>query len=69
MSESEQQAIVPAKRATRRAKARQIVTARLERLEDLSISKLVPSTLTLLGLVQRRHRHSLRAWWRTGIPP
>ena len=37
-------------RATRRARARQIVAARLEKLEDLSISKLVPSTLTLLGL-------------------
>src|SRR3954464_11830512 len=35
---------------TRRAKARQMVAARLEKLEDLSISKLVPSTLTLLGL-------------------
>src|ERR1700754_2802987 len=37
-------------RLTRRAKARQIVAARLEKLEDLSVSKLVPSTLTLLGL-------------------
>ena len=37
-------------RGTRRARARQMVAARLERLEDLSISKLVPSTLTLLGL-------------------
>src|SRR3954468_3437225 len=27
-----------------------MVAARLEKLEDLSISKLVPSTLTLLGL-------------------
>ena len=35
---------------TRRAKARQMVAQRLEKLEDLSISKLVPSTLTLLGL-------------------
>ena len=34
----------------RRKRARQIVAARLERLEDLSIGKLVPSTLTLLGL-------------------
>src|SRR6185312_6701225 len=40
----------PKQRGTRRAKARQIVAARLEKLEDLSISKLVPSTLTLLGL-------------------
>jgi CDP-diacylglycerol--serine O-phosphatidyltransferase len=37
-------------RATRRAKARLMVAQRLEKLEDLSISKLVPSTLTLLGL-------------------
>jgi CDP-diacylglycerol--serine O-phosphatidyltransferase len=37
-------------RSSRRAKARQLVAARLERLEDLSISRLVPSTLTLLGL-------------------
>jgi CDP-diacylglycerol--serine O-phosphatidyltransferase len=37
-------------RLTRRARARAIVAARLERLEDLSIAKLVPSTLTLLGL-------------------
>ena len=40
----------PRPRATRRARARQMVAARLEKLEDLSISKLVPSTLTLLGL-------------------
>ena len=40
----------PKPRATRRARARQMVAARLEKLEDLSISKLVPSTLTLLGL-------------------
>jgi CDP-diacylglycerol--serine O-phosphatidyltransferase len=42
---------VPVKeRGTRRAKARQMVADRLEKLEDLSIGKLVPSTLTLLGL-------------------
>ncbi len=40
----------PRSRGSRRAKARQMVSARLEKLEDLSISKLVPSTLTLLGL-------------------
>jgi CDP-diacylglycerol---serine O-phosphatidyltransferase len=40
----------PKPRATRRSRARQMVAARLEKLEDLSISKLVPSTLTLLGL-------------------
>jgi CDP-diacylglycerol--serine O-phosphatidyltransferase len=37
-------------RRTRRARARQIVAQRLEKLEDISIGKLVPSTLTLLGL-------------------
>src|ERR1700759_3652269 len=37
-------------RAPGRARARQMVAARLEKLEDLPISKLVPSTLTLLGL-------------------
>ena len=37
-------------RLTRRRRARQIVAARLERLEDLSIGKLVPSSLTLLAL-------------------
>jgi CDP-diacylglycerol--serine O-phosphatidyltransferase len=35
---------------SRRKRARQIVAARLERLEDLSIGKLVPSTITLLAL-------------------
>jgi CDP-diacylglycerol--serine O-phosphatidyltransferase len=40
----------PRARGTRRSRARQMVAARLEKLEDLSISKLVPSTLTLLGL-------------------
>ena len=37
-------------RKTRRARARAIVAARLEKLEDLSIARLVPSFLTLLGL-------------------
>jgi CDP-diacylglycerol--serine O-phosphatidyltransferase len=37
-------------RLSRRKRARQIVAARLERLEDLSIGKLVPSTITLLAL-------------------
>ncbi len=37
-------------RITRRRRARQIVAARLEKLEDISIGKLVPSTLTLLAL-------------------
>jgi CDP-diacylglycerol--serine O-phosphatidyltransferase len=40
----------PPDRLSRRKRARQIVAARLERLEDLSIGKLVPSSLTLLGL-------------------
>ena len=37
-------------RLTRRRRARQIVAARLERLEDLSLAKLVPSTITLMAL-------------------
>jgi CDP-diacylglycerol--serine O-phosphatidyltransferase len=37
-------------RQTRRARARAIVEARLEKLEEISIAKLVPSFLTLLGL-------------------
>lgn len=39
-----------AQRMTRRARARAIVKARLEKLEDISVSRLVPSFLTLLGL-------------------
>jgi len=39
-----------AQRITRRARARAIVRARLEKLEEISVSKLVPSFLTLLGL-------------------
>ncbi len=49
MSLDEDQNETP-KRPRGRSKARQIVAARLEKLEDLSVSKLVPSTLTLLGL-------------------
>ena len=37
-------------RISRRKRARQIVAARLERLEDISIGKLVPSSITLLAL-------------------
>lgn len=37
-------------RQSHRKRARKIVAARLERLEDISIGKLVPSTLTLLAL-------------------
>lgn len=40
----------PPDRMSRRKRARQIVAARLERLEDLSVGKLVPSILTLLAL-------------------
>jgi CDP-diacylglycerol--serine O-phosphatidyltransferase len=40
----------PPDRISRRKRARQIVAARLERLEDLSIGKLVPSFITLLAL-------------------
>ena len=52
MSDSDLPVTIPPKRerGARRSRARQIVAARLEKLEDLSISKLVPSTLTLLGL-------------------
>jgi CDP-diacylglycerol--serine O-phosphatidyltransferase len=52
VSDNEQQtaAVSKRERGVRRARARQIVAARLEKLEDLSISKLVPSTLTLMGL-------------------
>ena len=52
MSDTNQSTNLPVKRerGARRSRARQIVAARLEKLEDLSISKLVPSTLTLLGL-------------------
>ena len=70
MSDSEQQAVVREARTRHPPRpARQIVAARLERLEDLSISKLVPSTLTLLGLVQRRHRHPLRPAGGMDRPP
>lgn len=39
-----------AQRISRRVRARAIVKARLEQLEDISFSRLVPSFLTLLGL-------------------
>jgi len=39
-----------AERKSRRARARAIVKARLEKLEEISVSKLVPSFLTLLGM-------------------
>jgi CDP-diacylglycerol---serine O-phosphatidyltransferase len=40
----------PPDRISRSKRARQVVAARLERLEDLSVGKLVPSVLTLLAL-------------------
>src|SRR5215472_9373478 len=56
-------------RGARRAKARQIVAARLERLEDLSISKLVPSTLTLMGVCSGATaiRFALLSGWRAAV--
>ncbi len=59
----------PRARGSRRAKARQMVAARLEKLEDLSISKLVPSTLTLLGLCSGATaiRFALAAEWHHAV--
>src|ERR1700735_3583288 len=59
----------PKARGTRRSRARQMVAARLEKLEDLSISKLVPSTLTLLGLCSGATaiRFALVADWHTAV--
>jgi CDP-diacylglycerol--serine O-phosphatidyltransferase len=56
-------------RGAARAKARQIVAARLERLEDLSVSKLVPSTLTLLGLCSGATaiRFALEGEWTSAV--
>ena len=71
MSNSEQQREGPPKRERggRRARARQIVAARLEKLEDLSVSKLVPSTLTLMGLCSGATaiRFALAADWRHAV--
>jgi CDP-diacylglycerol--serine O-phosphatidyltransferase len=54
---------------TRRQRARQIVAARLERLEDISLSKLVPSTLTLLGLCSGATaiRFALEGEWKNAV--
>ena len=51
------------------SRARQIVAARLERLEDLSIGKLVPSTLTLLALCSgvTAIRFGLSDQWTTAV--
>jgi CDP-diacylglycerol---serine O-phosphatidyltransferase len=56
-------------RLSRRKRARQIVAARLERLEDLSIGKLVPSTLTLLALCSgvTAIRFGLADQWTTAV--
>jgi CDP-diacylglycerol--serine O-phosphatidyltransferase len=56
-------------RISRRRRARQIVAARLERLEDLSIGKLVPSTLTLLALCSgvTAIRFGLGQEWTTAV--
>lgn len=54
---------------SRRKRARQIVAARLERLEDLSIGKLVPSTITLLALCSgvTAIRFGLADEWTTAV--
>jgi CDP-diacylglycerol--serine O-phosphatidyltransferase len=71
VSQGDQPEILPAKRVrgTRRARARQLVAARLERLEDLSVSKLVPSTLTLLGLCSGATaiRFALMGHWQIAV--
>ena len=56
-------------RISRRKRARQIVAARLERLEDLSIGKLVPSSLTLLALCSgvTAIRFGLNDEWATAV--
>jgi CDP-diacylglycerol--serine O-phosphatidyltransferase len=56
-------------RKTRRARARAIVAARLEKLEDLSIAKLVPSFLTLLGLCSgvTAIRYAVAAEWTNAV--
>jgi CDP-diacylglycerol--serine O-phosphatidyltransferase len=59
----------PPDRISRRKRARQIVAARLERLEDLSVGKLVPSTLTLLALCSgvTAIRFGLSDEWTTAV--
>ena len=56
-------------RMSRRRRARQIVAARLERLEDLSIGKLVPSTITLMALCSgvTAIRFGLREQWTVAV--
>src|SRR6478735_10561940 len=61
--------VQPPDRVSRRRRARQIVAARLERLEDLSIGKLVPSTITLLALASgiTAIRFGLGGEWATAV--
>jgi CDP-diacylglycerol--serine O-phosphatidyltransferase len=56
-------------RISRRKRARQIVAARLEKLEDLSIGKLVPSSITLLALASgvTAIRFGLADEWATAV--
>ncbi|MFO1247110.1 MAG: CDP-diacylglycerol--serine O-phosphatidyltransferase [Alphaproteobacteria bacterium] len=56
-------------RISRRKRARQIVAARLERLEDLSIGKLIPSSITLLALCcgVTAIRFGLHEEWTTAV--
>ena len=56
-------------RLSRRQRARAIVAARLERLEDLSVGKLVPSSLTLLALSAGATaiRFALESEWRAAV--
>ena len=56
-------------RLSRRKRARQIVTARLERLEDLSIGKLIPSALTLMALASGTTaiRFALTGQWTSAV--
>ena len=56
-------------RVTRRRRARQIVAARLEQLEDLSLSKLVPSTITLMALASgiTAIRFAMISEWTTAV--
>jgi CDP-diacylglycerol--serine O-phosphatidyltransferase len=56
-------------RKTRRARARELVAARLEKLEDLSIARLVPSFLTLMGLASgvTAIRYAVAAEWTRAV--
>lgn len=56
-------------RISRSRRAREIVKARLERLEDLSLSKLVPSTITLLAMASgvTAIRFAMHAQWTSAV--